>query len=53
MKDEKEDVEARSLLCKINVNNQVVKSDKFILSNLIHKWNDFNKILRVTTFFCN
>ena len=35
----------RELKPKLKINNQIIKFNKFTLSNLIYKWNDFYKIL--------
>ena len=40
----------RELKPKLKVYNQIIKSNKFALSNLIYKWNNFYKILRITSF---
>lgn len=40
----------KELKPKANIDNQVVKSDKFALLNLIYKWSNFNKFFWITSF---
>ena len=40
----------KELKPKLKINNQIMKGGTLALSNLIYKWNDFRKILRITSF---